>query len=80
MSADGITIKSPKDISIEADQSLKLTGKQGVKISSSGGDVEVSGVNIKETAQSQYSAEGSMVAKINSGTELSLKSAMIMIN
>jgi Rhs element Vgr protein len=80
MSADGITIKSQKDISIEADQSLKLTGKQGVKISSSGGDVEVSGVNIKETAQSQYSAEGSMVAKINSGTELSLKSAMIMIN
>ena len=80
MSADGITIKSPKDISIEADQSLKLTGKQGIKISSSGGDVEVSGINIKESAQSQYSAEGSMMAKINSGTELTLKSAMIMIN
>lgn len=80
MSADGITIKSPKDISIEADQSLKLTGKQGIHISSSGGDVEVSGINIKETAQSQYSAEGSLMAKINSGTELTLKSAMIMIN
>lgn len=80
MSADGITIKSPKDITIEADQSLKLTGKQGVTISSSGGDIEVSGVNIKETAQSQYSAEGSLMAKINSGTELTLKSAMIMIN
>jgi len=80
MSADGITIKSPKDITVEADQTLTLKGKQGVKISSSGGDVEVSGVNIKETAQSQYSAEGSLMAKINSGTELTLKSAMIMIN
>jgi len=29
---------------------------------------------------SQYSAEGSMTAQINSGTELTLKSAMIMIN
>ncbi len=80
MSADGITISSPKDITIEADQSLNLTGKQGIKVTSSGGDVETSGVNIKETAQSQYSAEGSVMAKINSGTELTLKSAMVMIN
>lgn len=80
MSEDGITIKSPKDICIEADQSLKLTGKQGIKISSTGGDVEVNGINIKETAQSQFSAEGSMMAKISSGAELTLKSAMIIIN
>jgi Rhs element Vgr protein len=80
MSEDGITIKSPKDINIESDQSLTLKGTNGIKVTSSGGDVETSGVNIKETAQNQYSAEGSMMAKINSGTELTLKSAMIMIN
>lgn len=80
MSADGITIKSPKDINIEADQHVNIKGTQGIKIASSGGDVEVSGINIKETADSQYSAEGSQMAKINSGMELTLKSAMIMIN
>jgi Rhs element Vgr protein len=80
MSADGITIKSPKDINIQADQNINLKGTQGINIESSGGDVDISGTNIKETANMQYSAEGSMTAKINSGTELSLKSAMIMIN
>lgn len=80
MSDSGVVIKSPKDITIEADQNLILKGNQGVKIEASGGDVEISGVNIKETADSQYSAEGSETAQINSGMELTLKSAMIMIN
>ncbi|HWY39140.1 MAG TPA: type VI secretion system tip protein VgrG [Bacteroidia bacterium] len=80
MSKDGITIKSAKNINLEADQNISLKGTQGIKIQSSGGDVDVSGINIKETAESQYSAEGSQMAKINSGMELTLKSAMIMIN
>jgi len=80
MSKDGITIKSAKNISLEADQSISLKGTQGVKIEASGGDVEMKGVNIKETADMQYSAEGSQMAKTNSGMQLTLQSAMIMIN
>lgn len=80
MSDSGIDLKSPKNISINADQNVTISGAKGVKIQASGGDVEVSGINIKETADSQYSAEGSQIAKINSGAELTLKSAMIMIN
>ncbi|MCW3071451.1 MAG: vgrG, partial [Bacteroidetes bacterium] len=80
MSENGIAISSPKDISIAADGKLSLTGTQGVTIGASGGDVATSGINIKETADSQYSAEGGEIAKINSGMELTLKSAMIMIN
>lgn len=80
MSDSGIDLKSPKNISINADQNVTISGTKGIKIQSSGGDVEVSGINIKETADSQYSAEGSQIAKINSGAELTLKSAMIMIN
>lgn len=80
MSDSGIALKSPKDISINSDQNVTISGAKGVKIQASGGDVEVSGINIKETADSQYSAEGSQIAKINSGAELMLKSAMIMIN
>jgi Rhs element Vgr protein len=80
MSGSGITIKSLKDINIQADQKVNISGMQGINIQSSGGDVATSGINVSETAESQYSAEGSMTAKINSGMELTLQSAMIMIN
>jgi Rhs element Vgr protein len=80
MSESGITIKSPKDINIEADQNVNITGKMGITIQASQGDVDVSGVNIKETAEIQYTVEGSKMAEINSAMELTLKSAMIMIN
>jgi hypothetical protein len=80
MSGSGITIKSPGDINIQADKKVNISGMQGINIQSSGGDVATSGINVSETAESQYSAEGSMTAKINSGMELTLQSAMIMIN
>ncbi|MFI5136464.1 MAG: type VI secretion system tip protein VgrG [Sphingobacteriales bacterium] len=80
MSAAGITIKSDKDIKIEAGQHINLTGPQGIAIRSSVGDISLSGINIKETADIQYSAQGGATATINSGMELTLKSAMININ
>lgn len=80
LSADGITMHSLKDIKISADQKVRITGKQGITIESSAGDIAISGMNISEKAQEEYSAEGSMNAKIKSGMELTLKSAMILIN
>jgi len=80
MSKNGIDIKSASNLNITAAQNISIAGNQGVTMKSSGGDIGISGINIKETATSQYSAEGSMTAQINSGTQLTLKSAMIMIN
>lgn len=80
MSSDGITMQSSKNITIDAGQSLTLKGAQGITVQSSGGDVQTSGINIKETAQSQFSAEGSLTAQMQGGTELTLKGAMVMIN
>lgn len=80
MSESGITIKSPKNISIEADENLSIKGTQGVKTISSGGDIQTSGLNIKQSAQMQYTAEGSVTAKVTAGMELTLKGAMVMIN
>lgn len=80
MSSNGITIKSAADINIQADQKVNITGTQGVTLKAPTGDVAVSGMNIKQVADSQFSAEGSMTTEIKSGMELSLKSAMIMIN
>jgi Rhs element Vgr protein len=80
MASDGITMQSANNISLKADKQITIEGHQGVKVAASGGDVVTSGINIKETADSQYSCEGGEMAKINSGMELTLKSAMIMIN
>lgn len=80
MSADGITIKSATDINIQANQKVNIAGAQGVTVKAPTGDVALSGMNIKQVADSQFSAEGSMTTEIKSGMELSLKSAMIMIN
>ncbi|ALL06180.1 type IV secretion protein Rhs [Pedobacter sp. PACM 27299] len=80
LSAEGITMNSPKNINIHADQKINLSGTQGVLIQAAAGDVSLTGINIKQEAESQFSAEGSMTVQIKSGMELSLKSAMIMIN
>jgi Rhs element Vgr protein len=80
MSASGIAMNSNKDINITANQKLVLNGVQGVQIQSTGGDVQLNGMNIKESADMQYSAQGGETAQINAGMELTLKGAMVMIN
>jgi Rhs element Vgr protein len=80
MSDSGITIKSPKNITVQATQNLTLKGDQGVTIESSGGDVQIKGLNIKESAQMEYSAQGSMTASLQGGTQTTIKGAMVMIN
>lgn len=80
MSEGGIVLKSAKDITVEADQNLILKGTRGVTIESSAGDVSISGTNIKESAQVEYSAKGSASASVQGGGELTLKGAMVMIN
>ncbi len=80
MSESGITIKSDKDITVEATQNLTLKGDQGVTIESAGGDVQIKGLNIKHTAEMEFSAEGSMTASLQGGAETTIKGAMVMIN
>lgn len=80
MTSSGITIKSDKDINLQAGQKVSIKGNTGIDIQSSGGDVSTTGNNIKETAQMQYTAIGNMTAQVQGGTELTLKAAMVMIN
>ncbi|MBV1873610.1 MAG: type VI secretion system tip protein VgrG [Gammaproteobacteria bacterium] len=80
MSSDGITLSSPKSITLKADKNIEIKGTTGIKVEASGGDVETTGMNIKETADTQYSAKGNATASVQGGTELTLKAAMVMIN
>jgi Rhs element Vgr protein len=80
MSSSGITIKSPKNITVEATQNLTLKGNQGVSIESSAGDVQIKGLNIKNTANVAFSAKGSATAELQGGAQTTIKGAMVMIN
>ncbi|MWB96101.1 type VI secretion system tip protein VgrG [Flavobacterium sp. GA093] len=80
MSTDGIDLKSPRNITIAADQKVNIKGNEGVTIESRGGDIEENGMNIKHTADMQYSAQGRLVAQVSGGSELLLRGAMVMIN
>lgn len=80
LSESGITIKSEKSITIEADESIDIKGSMGVKITADSGDVETNGLNIKQSADAEFSAEGSASAQINGGAETTIKGALVMIN
>ncbi|KRD10397.1 type IV secretion protein Rhs [Flavobacterium sp. Root901] len=80
MSDSGIDLTSQKNINISADQTVSIKGNQGITIQSSTGDVQTKAMNIKENADMQYSAEGSQMAQVQGGMQLTLKGAMVMIN
>lgn len=80
LSDSGISMKSPKNISIQSGQTLSLEGVQGIQLKSSGGDLSLLGMNIQQTAEGRYSAEGATEMELQSGTEMRLSSAMIYIN
>lgn len=80
MSENGIEVFSEKDVSIKSSQIISLSGEQGVSIDAPAGDVTISGMNIKNTADLQFKAEGSATAELSGGTETTIKGAMVMIN
>lgn len=80
MSASGISLKSSKNINIEADQKVTIKGTMGVEVQSGSGDVSTKGLNIKEEAQIEFNAKGSTQATVQGGATLTLKGAMVMIN
>ncbi len=80
MNPGGISMKSSKDIHIEAAKSLTLKAQQRVSIEAAGGDISLKGMNIKETASVAYTLEGGQSVHISSAAQLSLNSGMIMIN
>ncbi|OOV16631.1 type VI secretion system tip protein VgrG [Flavobacterium sp. LM4] len=80
MSSSGIDMSSQKSINISAQENVTIKGMQGITIESSGGDVTTKGLNIKESADMQYTAQGGQTAQVSGGMELTLKGAMVMIN
>lgn len=67
----GITLKSPKDITLEA------TGKLTLKASQ---DASLEGLNVHAKANAQFKAEGSAGAEVSTGAIAILKGSLVQIN
>ena len=67
----GISLSSPKDISLEATGSLTLSASQ---------DVTIQGLNVNAKANAQFKAEGNAGAELSTSAIAVLKGSLVQIN
>ncbi len=79
LSPDGIVLNSPKDINISSDAKVIIKATSGIEMSSVA-DVNVSGLNINQTADVAFSAKGNASATVDGGASTTVKGGVIMIN
>lgn len=80
MEASGITLKSPKDITIDAGGKLTLKAKQNIAVSSAAGDVALKGNNVNGDGKMGVKLKGGATAELSAGGQTAIKGAMVMIN
>ncbi|MBW8686811.1 type VI secretion system tip protein VgrG [Chitinophaga rhizophila] len=75
----GILLNSAKDITLKAtgNISLQATGKATLKATQ---DLELNGMNIKQTAQIGFTAKGTATAELSASGQTVVKGGMVMIN
>jgi Rhs element Vgr protein len=77
----GITIQDQNGNKLLLDKDgITLETKKKLTLKSSGGDIESEGVNIKQTAKSQFKAEGSAGIELSSSAVAKLKGSIVQIN
>jgi Rhs element Vgr protein len=79
LSDSGIVLDSPKDITIKATGNINMeaTGKVSVKATQ---DLELTGMNIKQTAQMALTAKGTASAELSASGQTVIKGGIVMIN
>jgi len=88
MKKGGITLKSPKEIKLDAGSKIVLSAKSGIAGSSPMGDVSFEGKNIKldakmnldATAKINATLEGSVKANVNGSAMCIIKGGLVKIN
>lgn len=71
MNTAGISMKSPKDIKIEAAGSIDIKAT---------GDLSMEGLNLSGKAAAQLKVEGGAAAELSSGGATTIKGSMVMLN
>ena len=79
MSQSGVTLSSPKDVTIKADGSVSIKGNSGVTVSSPS-DVSIKGAGTTVEAQMALTAKGGLSAELSSSGNTTVRGTMVMIN
>ena len=79
LNPDGISLDSPKDISITAKGKITIDAMGEIGVSSKA-DVSVKGMNINHDANVGFVAKGSATAELSASGQTTVKGAMVMIN
>jgi Rhs element Vgr protein len=80
LGSEGITLDSPKDVTIKATGSVSLQATGNVEVASSGGDVKASGLDVSLEADVGFTAKGNASAELSASGQTTVKGAMVMIN
>lgn len=80
MSSEGIAINSASDVRINAKQKITLNANQNIEQKSSGGDISLTGLNINAKASLKCDIDGGAMASLKSNAQMTIKSAIVMIN
>lgn len=80
MDQNGITLKSGKDLKIDAAGKIDVAAKLAIKLSSAGGDVALSGNNVNGDGKIGVKMKGGATAEISAGGQTVVKGAIVQIN
>lgn len=75
----GITLDSPKDITLKAQGKIVMTATQNIEATAQM-DIKQTGLNITSTANVGFTAKGSATAEVSAAGTTTIKGAMVMIN
>ncbi|WP_062057726.1 type VI secretion system tip protein VgrG [Cellvibrio sp. OA-2007] len=75
----GITLDSPKDITLKAQGKIVLQATQNIEATAQM-DIKQTGLNITSTANVGFTAKGSATAEVSASGTTTIKGAMVMIN
>ncbi len=79
LNKDGISLDSPKDITIKAGGKIDINATGAINVSSNA-DVAVKGMNVDCEAQTGFTAKGNASAELSASGQTTVKGAMVMIN
>jgi Rhs element Vgr protein len=81
LTPSGISLTSPKDITVTATGSISMTAQTGsVSITASAADVTATGLNVTCTGQIGFTGKGSATAELSAAGQTTVKGAIVMIN
>lgn len=75
----GITLDSPKDITLKAQGKIVLNATNNIEATAQM-DIKQTGLNITSTANIGFTAKGSATAEVSASGTTTIKGAMVMIN